>query len=328
MSRTVQYDPSLGFCTIRDMIAGRTDGITDRVKSAFGSLTPSERRVARVLVSNFPIAGLESLVRISTRAGVSTPTTLRFLGKLGFAGYAEFQEALRQEVHVKISAPASRYPSETPRSGTGRLPVMFRALERNLESTLGRVDTSEFDDVARVLSDPRKRILVLGGRVSHVLADHLAGQLRLLRSGVILLGQSGAFRLPEDAVDITRRNVLVVFDFRRYQNSAISFSRLVARRGATIILVTDQWHSPIAKVADRVFSVSIESVPPFDSLIGGFALVDCLVGTVADRLGATGRKRMRFIDVINAGSMWGDTLEAPKDGSSTTLGPSAAQRGR
>lgn len=260
-------------------------------------------------MSNFPIAGLESLARFSSRAGVSSPTTVRFLAKLGFAGYPEFQERLRQEVHVRVSAPASRYPAERAKSGASLLSSTFHAFERNLELTLAGIRADEFEAVVRVLCDPRRKVLALGGRVSYTLASHLAGQLRLLRPGVTLLGQSGAFRLPEDAADINRRHVLVVFDFRRYQNSAIDFSRILARRGATVVLVTDRWHSPIAEVSRYVFPVSLESRPPFDSLIGAFALVDAIIASVADGLGSKGRLRMRTMDLLNSGSMWGDSLD-------------------
>ena len=47
-----------------------------------------------MLLASYPIAGLESVARFAERAHVSPPTVTRFITKLGFRGYPEFQETL------------------------------------------------------------------------------------------------------------------------------------------------------------------------------------------------------------------------------------------
>ncbi|HEY5858650.1 MAG TPA: MurR/RpiR family transcriptional regulator, partial [Actinomycetota bacterium] len=64
-------------------------------------MTPAERRVARALLETYPTAGLESLPQLADGAGVTGPTVLRFVRKIGFDGYPDFQRSLRQEVQAR-----------------------------------------------------------------------------------------------------------------------------------------------------------------------------------------------------------------------------------
>src|SRR5438874_6815582 len=86
--------------------------VGELVRQHLDSLSPAERRLARALLASYPIAGLESVARFAERARVSPPTVTRFITKLGFRGYPEFQEALRQEVQARLSSPLARYQVE------------------------------------------------------------------------------------------------------------------------------------------------------------------------------------------------------------------------
>src|SRR5919205_2658733 len=83
--------------------------VRERIRKLLSELTAAERRVARVLLAAYPIAGLESVTRLAERAGVSGPTVTRFVTKLRFDGYRQFQDALREEVQARVSSPLIRY---------------------------------------------------------------------------------------------------------------------------------------------------------------------------------------------------------------------------
>src|SRR4051812_47743095 len=91
--------------------APETASIQDRVRQELQSLSDAERRVAHALLGEYPVAGLETVAKFAKRAGTSGPTILRFIGRLGFANYAEFQDALRSEIHISLQGPLTRYPT-------------------------------------------------------------------------------------------------------------------------------------------------------------------------------------------------------------------------
>lgn len=271
-------------------------------------LTASERKVARALLASYPLAGLEPLRDLSGRASVSMPTVVRFVVRLGFEGYPAFQHSLREEVQERISSPSNRYdPKLSSLAPAGLIASGFDHLTKNLQSTAAGLETHEFDAAVGLLAESKRRISALGGRVSHVLATHLVNQLEDLRGDVKLL-PAGSTTLMGEVLGVTKRDVLVVFDYKRYQKDTVTFARHAARRGAHLILVTDPLLSPIADVADHVLTFSVQALPPFDSPIGGFAIVETLLAGVAVRLGEAGLARIRQMEELSTRWMWDQGL--------------------
>lgn len=287
--------------------------VRELVRRSIGDLTPAERKVARVLLAAYPIAGLEKVAQLAERAQVSAPTVMRFVNKLGFDGYPQFQRALREELQATMSSPLALYQRRPlPSESDGILESSLRVFVRNLEATFAGLPPSEFDAVVDLLADRRRRILCTGGRFSQILAYYLYAHLHMLRPGTRLIGAGLSPRMDE-LIDVGRRDVLVVFDYRRYQEDTIQLARQAADRGATIVLLTDPWLSPIAEVARHVLPASVEAPSPFDSLVGGTAVVEGLVAGLVERKGETTRDRLEALERLRAGFTWGETgLERPE----------------
>jgi DNA-binding MurR/RpiR family transcriptional regulator len=282
--------------------------VAELVRERMPQLTASERKLARVLLSAYPVPGLEPIARFVAPAGVSPSTALRFVAKLGFDGYLEFQQALREEVRVRVTSPTARFdPRLSSLPSEGFVAAGFERLERVLEQTAAGLSTFDFDGAVELLVDPRRRVFTVGGRVTHALAGHLAGQLFQLRPAVHLL-PSGSFTLMERLHDMGRTDVVVAFDQRRHQQDTVQFVRGVAGRGAAVVLIPDPLLSPASDVARHVLTFQVGGPPPFDSPIAGFAIVETLVAAVAARLGDAGRRRIEELERLGSGWMWDGSL--------------------
>ena len=272
------------------------------VRQRLDSLSPAERRLARVLLASYPIAGLESVARFAERAGVSPPTVTRFITKLGFRGYPEFQEKLRDEVQARLSSPLARYRDEPKRDS-----AINDALEistHNLRATLELLSDRDLKEAVHLLADVRRRVMILGGRVSAPLARYLAGQLHLLRPGIGLV-DSERSAPAQQLIDMRKTDVLVVFDYRRYQPDTIDSARVAAARGCDVILFTDPWLSPASAFARQVLVTSVETVGPFDSLVGAMAVVEAVIAAVLRQLGPRAEARMQTLERLRAGDVLG-----------------------
>ena len=288
-------------------VTGADPRVGEVVRQRLDSLSPAERRLARALLASYPIAGLESVARFAERAGVSPPTVTRFITKLGFRGYPEFQESLRLEVQARLSSPLARYRDEPPRTGTdGMLNHALEVSAHNLQATLGLLSHRDVNEAVTVLADVRRRVMVLGGRVSATLARYLAGQLHLLRPGIGLV-DSDRSAPAQQLIDMRKTDVLVVFDYRRYQPDTIESARVAASRGCNVVLFTDQWLSPASAFARQVLVTSVETVGPFDSLVGAMAVVEAMVAEVLRRLGPRAEARMQNLERLRAGDVLGGT---------------------
>jgi DNA-binding MurR/RpiR family transcriptional regulator len=278
-------------------------GVGEVVRQRLDSLSPAERRLARVLLASYPIAGLESVARFAERAGVSPPSVTRFITKLGFRGYPEFQESLRLEVQARLSSPLARYRDEQPARGTDS--VLTDALDvasHNLKATLDVLSHRDANEAVELLADVRRGVLVLGGRVSAPLARYLAAQLHLLRPGIALVDAERSSP-AQQLIDMRKSDVLVVFDFRRYQADTIESARVASAQGSNVILFTDPWLSPASAYARQVIITSVDTVGPFDSLVGAMAVVEAVVATVLSRLGPRAQSRMQTLERLRAGDV-------------------------
>ncbi|WP_020501421.1 MurR/RpiR family transcriptional regulator [Sciscionella marina] len=269
--------------------------IADRIREALPELPDAERRVARVLLTNYPVAGLETVARVAERSGTSGPTVLRLATRLGFGGYTELQQLLRDELDARQQSPLLLYDAEGDGRGDGGVrPRAAAVLSQAVNSTVAGLEETDFDRAVELITG-KGRVFGAGGRFSHVLAEYLVAHLQELRPGARQVQM--AERVPV-LLDLARRDVVVVFDFRRYQADVVNFGRAAAKRGAQLVLVTDRWMSPLSTVAKVVLTAEVHAPSPFDSLVPAMALVETLVAGVVAKLGDQPRDRIGRYDEL------------------------------
>jgi DNA-binding MurR/RpiR family transcriptional regulator len=269
-------------------------------------LTPSERRVARKLVSEYPVAGLVTVAELAELASTSSATVVRLIQKLGFDGYPDFQSTLRSELSVRHSGPIERLDSLAAQwSGPGILNGISESVAKVAQSTSRTVPEAEFEAAVSLLADPSRHIYLMGGRVTTMLADYLEAHLVRLRPGVTVLPRHAGSQ-PATLLDLGRRDVLLAFDFRRYERETVDAARRAAKRGTRVVLVTDIMMSPAAAIASIVLPVEVETPSPFDTAAAGLVVVEALALATLRSLGESGVKRMQAWDAMAHGGLVAD----------------------
>ncbi len=272
-----------------------------------GALTSAERKVARVFLASYPIAGLETVAQLAVRAGTSGPTVMRFVTKLGFTGYQHFQDSLRLEVQEKLTSSLAQFPEIEARDSGGALHDSLQVFHRELDKSFAGVSQAEFDAVVDLLADPRYAIWCTGGRFSQIFAFFLFAHLHMMRPRcrhVVAAPTPGW----DELIDAGKRTVLVVFDYRRYQNSTIEFARRAAQMGCPIVLFTDPWLSPIASLARHMLTCTVHGPSAFDTMVPGLALIETVVAALAVKLGTQTKPRMAALERLRAGTTWGEIV--------------------
>ena len=278
-----------------------SETIGEEIRERLGEMTPSERRVARTLLATYPTAGLESLPQLAESSGVTGPTVLRFVRKIGFDGYPDFQRSLRQEVQARTEGLPSLYRTKGGAQDDDVLRQSHEAFTSALDATL--TSSSLEQDLAPVvalLADPKRRIWFAGGRFSQFVASYLCLQMRMLRPGCAVVGESPQ-RRKLDTYEISRRDVVCLFDYRRYQQDTIAAGKVAADHGAVVVAFTDPWLSPAVEHARHVLISHADSASPFDSLLGAFALTEVIAAKVVVALGERGRTRVAELETVVEG---------------------------
>ncbi len=281
------------------MKPSRTWSVAGEIRQGMPHLTPTERKVADAILANYPVAGLETLSEVARKSSVSGPTVHRFISKLGYTGYPEFQQAIRQELEAQFQSPLTKQPGEDSVAG-GKADFLGGYMDtalRNIRRTMEQVSRADFDAVVDILSDRQRPVYVLGGRFTDALAQYLYLHLHAIRQDVQHIGGQPAFWL-ETLLNVGEGDVFLIFDIRRYQDDVIHFARQAVRRKATVILLTDRWLSPITNVAEYVFPVHIEVPSIWDSAAATLVLIEALVAAVNQRRWPEVRERLERLEEL------------------------------
>jgi DNA-binding MurR/RpiR family transcriptional regulator len=265
--------------------------VAARIQARMSQLRTSERKVARALLGDYPVAGLETVASLAAVAGVSAPTVTRFATRLGYSGFPEVQRELRRELNNLMGSPLEQYPDKShgdAGAGNGAVNLVATAMSRVVPEDLQR---------ATSLLSRRSTVSIVGGRFSRSLGDYLYFHLMLLRRSIVMIGDD-ELQLRNHVASFGRQDVVVLFDYRRYDDQNVRLVKEVRARGGAVVLFTDVWLSPASDFADVVFSAPVATVGGFDSLVGPMAVCDQVISSVAAALGASGRDHLVELDEI------------------------------
>jgi DNA-binding MurR/RpiR family transcriptional regulator len=268
------------------------------LEASLSTLSSSEKRVARVVLERYPVSALGGIEDIARQSEVSAPTVTRFVRRLGFARFVDFQRAIRLEIQDAEVSPLAllrKHQAAAP-DGGGADTRLVDDIAASLARLAAPPVLAALDAAAALVADRRSRVFALGGRWSSIAAQYLGFQLTSLRGEVHVLTQPPAGVLEDRIADFTRRDVLVAYDFRRYQPATLAFCEAAARRGAKIALFTDPELSPICDIAEATIPVSVATFSPLDTLAPTIAATDALLARLVALLGPEATRRMAMLE--------------------------------
>lgn len=277
----------------------RTATVAERLRLMSGDLTAAERKLMAALFANYPMAGLGSITDFAREADVSTPSVLRLAKKLGFPGFPALQEELRSELSAQLQNPIAkheRWAADAP--DTHILNKFATAAMENLSGSLKLMDHRAFDAVVALLADRKRQIHIAGGRITGAIAGYLATHLQMARPGVGLLPAAQS-AWPQYLLDVGRQDVLVLFDIRRYDARMLDLAASARERGAKVVLITDQWISPIARLAVHSLPLRIEAPSSWDSNIVPLFVAEALVAATVNASWRETEARIAVLEAIS-----------------------------
>jgi DNA-binding MurR/RpiR family transcriptional regulator len=266
------------------------------LREAIPKLTRAERQVATFMLGNFPVTVLGSVASVAREAGVSSPTVVRLVQKLGYRGYPDFQAGLHEELSETLASPLAKHDKWADAYPSAHILNHFAAkLVDNLNATLSQIDQASFDAATGLLSGSERRIYTLGGRLTHSIADYFATALTVMRGDVVVLS-SMPNTWPTALLDMKEGDVLVAFDVRRYEPAVVQLVELAREQGVEIVLITDRWVSPAAVHARYTMPCYIEAPSAWDSLTPLMALVEALLAGVQEQRWEKSSARLKRIE--------------------------------
>jgi DNA-binding MurR/RpiR family transcriptional regulator len=271
--------------------------VAGRIHDAIHRLTSAEKRAARGLLGSYPTLGLAPVAEFAQQSGASSATVLRFVAQLGYKSYPDFQRALREELEERSKSPLQRSHSagSQPAGDKNFLDRFVTQEIDNLRGSASLIPASEFEEVCERLADTRGACWLAGGRFTDFVAGYMEAHLRLIRQGVRRLDGRVATR-ADQLIDVKPGDVAIIFDVRRYDPGLVDVSVELAARRAQIVLITDEWMSPVSRFAKLVLPCRTDMGRTWDANGALFTVVEAVIARTTELSWPTASKRMGSIE--------------------------------
>ncbi len=241
----------------------------------------------RILTDNI-LAGPRKVVFMTIReladhCGVSEATVVRLMHQLGFKGYNDFQQSLRDYVDVELTLIERLDLTDLETPGGNLLSrVIFEEID-NLKQLHESLDLAAADRVVELLAQ-RPRVFVVGSRLSYTFAYYLGWSLSKIRSGVQIL--KGSDNTAIDWLAIAPADSLVVLlATSRYPNDLLKTARAVRRQEKTLVAIADSASCPLIQFAHESLIAPTRHIPFIGSPSALASLISFLIQRLAGMQG-------------------------------------------
>lgn len=256
--------------------------VLDRVKSAYASLRPSERRVADYVLSDPDECTQCTISELAERVQVSQPTVVRFVQAMGFDGYRSFKYCLLRDRSGK--SPQSPYFDPMgdldlkPWDCLEDLPLKETRMAGGLlEDTLKSLSTQGLSRAVRMLATART-IDIYGVENSFTPASDLLTKLTYL--GLNCRMHTDAYLQQISAAHLGVADVAVAISHSGCSVDTVKALKQARKTGAGTIAITSSQESMLAKCADVCLSTGGQDLSIYGtaifSRIPDLAVIDLL----------------------------------------------------
>lgn len=277
-------------------------GATPEIRLRTTPLTPSEDRIASVILDGYPESALLTAQAIAEKAGTSPATVSRLATKLGYQDFAEMQSDLRHALRAQLSSPSKRLLAQYGQSkrAAALLEQVCDLEVSNLRRTMELTDREKLEEFVECLDQSRRgRVYVAGSKKASAVARYFAVQLIQLRPRVQLLRMDDT--LADQLLDLVPGDVVIVFEPRRATKHTVKLVEAVRSSGAAVAVFTDERPPAVLAESDFVFPTTVDGVSMFDSYAGIFALCAAILAALIGRNPREARLRAERLDSLNLG---------------------------
>jgi len=162
----------------------------EKIREYYDHLSRSYRKVADYIMSNYYEVAFMTAAQLAYAVGVDTTTVVRFSQRLGYNGYPELLQDVREQVKSEIYA-AYEPQILSPEDPAGAFRDRISQEQQNLRQLLVHNPPEHVEGIARLLAGAR-RILLIGDGYADAVAETVAQMFR--HRGI------DAEYLPNDAV--------------------------------------------------------------------------------------------------------------------------------
>lgn len=241
--------------------------------------SPSEQRIAEILLNEFDFAVGASIIELAEKADVSPPTVTRFCRRLGCQNFADFKVRLAKTAFVGV-----RYlnPEAKSTSAEDVAEDIITKAQNALFMVHRALDPQALDTVAERIAAASMVYAFGSGGNSSMVALEL--QNRLFRLGTRITGSNDHNMQLMLTAAAQEGDVIIGSSFSGRNQELMRCFKLARENGIRTIALT-QVKSPVARLADHVIGIDLPEgdniYRPTSTRFAYLAVIDVLASLVA-----------------------------------------------
>lgn len=257
--------------------------VINDISARLESLTPKAQTLGTYIMQHPSKAVFMTTKELAEACGISEATVVRFVSTLGYKGYSDFQEALKDFVNTGLSLPERADIKGINEPGADRLHRGILEELNNLKFLYENINVETMNQFVGHLDKPRP-IYVVGSRLSYTFAYYFGWSLTKIRNEVHIL--KGSDSTAMDMLANARPECLVILiATSRYPNELIRLCKMVCRSSHTLLTMTDSNLSPVIPFADLSLVIPSRSIPFIGNVSGMLAVIQFMVQELAAKRG-------------------------------------------
>jgi DNA-binding MurR/RpiR family transcriptional regulator len=253
--------------------------VINDISNKLDSLTPKAQTLGTFIMQNPSKVVFMTTKELAESCDTSEATVVRFVSTLGYKGYSEFQEALKDFINTGLSLPERAAIKGIKEHGTDRL---HRGILEELNNLKYMYENISIETMNKFVEQMNAcdNIYVIGSRLSYTFAYYLGWSLTKIRRGVHIL--KGSDTTAMDWLTNAPDNTLVILlTASRYPNELIKLSKMIRRNGNTLLTITDSKICPLMAFADLSLVIPARSIPFIGNVSGVLAAIQYMVQELA-----------------------------------------------
>ena len=257
--------------------------VINDISNKLDSLTPKAQTLGTYIIQNPDKAVFMTTKELAETCKISEATVVRFVSTLGYKGYSDFQEALKDFINTGLSLPERAAIKGIKAQGTDRLHMGILEELNNLKYLYEHINIETMNKFVDHL-EKSDSVYVVGSRLSYTFAYYLGWSLTKIRKGIHIIKGSDSASL--DMLTNARSDSLVILTATtRYPNELLKLSKMIRRSNHTLLTMTDSNLAPMIQFADLSLVVPSLSIPFIGNVSGMLTAIQYIVQELASRKG-------------------------------------------
>jgi DNA-binding MurR/RpiR family transcriptional regulator len=276
------------------MIQKTTHPLVRKIEALPDKLTPKGKLIGEYLLENSRKAVFMTARELAKACDISEATVIRFVAQLGFSGYSEMQQTLRDYVDTELTLLDRR--DLLSRRGEG-VEGFRKTVAEEIENLTYLYQTMQLEDLelaVRMLCE-KSHVYVVGSRLSYTTAYYMGWSLTKVRKNIQIL--KGSDSTTFDWLTIApEQSLVVVVATSRYPNELVRVARWARRKSLDLMVITDGSSCPVIPFSQICLVAPSKHIPFLGSPTSISCLINYMVHEVANHLGNSVKEHQEEIE--------------------------------